>query len=108
MSRWLACLIHGHGHVEFIEGLNGDWTQPNQWSREVASRTDDLLRDFHKKERLDRELRNVEWILDYEKRLAVLQTETAAQRSQAEQLGANTERLRKLEHHLTGLRRSLD
>jgi hypothetical protein len=69
---------------------------------------DSRLQDFAKRERLNRELENAEWILDFEKRRARLQKKTAAQRSEAEHLGLNTDRLRKLEHHLAGLRRSLD
>jgi hypothetical protein len=46
MFRWLACLIHGCGHVEFIEGLNESWIQPNQLSLQVASRADNLIRHF--------------------------------------------------------------
>jgi hypothetical protein len=68
---------------------------------------DSWLQDFQKKGRLNRELANAEWILAYEKRLIGLQKKTAAQRSRAEQAGANTERLRRLEHHLAGLRRNL-
>jgi hypothetical protein len=69
---------------------------------------DDWYRDREKKHRLEMELQNAEWILDYEKRLASLQKKTAAQRSKAEQTGINTDRLQRLEHHLAGLRRSLD
>jgi hypothetical protein len=65
------------------------------------------LQDFHKKERLNQELANAEWVLEYEKRLINLQKKTATQRSQAQQLGTNTDRLRRLEHHLAGLRRNL-
>ena len=61
-----------------------------------------------KRARLNQELEDTEWILNYEKRLAALQKKTVAQRSQVEQLGTNTDRLRKLERHLAGLRRSLD
>jgi hypothetical protein len=61
-----------------------------------------------KKARLEQELKDAEWILDYEKRLINLQKRTATQRSRAEQVGTNTDRLRRLEHHLAGLRRSLD
>lgn len=61
-----------------------------------------------KKDRLEQELKDAEWILDYEKRLLSLQKKTATQRSRAEQVGTNTDRLRRLEHHLAGLRRSLD
>jgi hypothetical protein len=71
-------------------------------TREVSQ-----LQDFQKKERLNRELANAEWILAYERHLTKLQTKTRAQRSWAEQLGANTERLRRLEHHLSELRRNL-
>jgi hypothetical protein len=68
---------------------------------------DSWLQDFQKKERLNRELANAEWILAYEKRLIKLRKKAAAQRSRAEQAGVNTERLRKLEHHLAGLRRNI-
>jgi hypothetical protein len=61
-----------------------------------------------KKERLEQELKDAEWILEYEKRLLSLQKKTTTQRSRAEQSGNNTDRLRRLEHHLAGLRRSLD
>ena len=60
-----------------------------------------------KKERLEQELKDAEWILEYEKRLISLQKKTTAQRSRAEQGGTNTGRLRRLEHHLAGLRRNL-
>lgn len=65
------------------------------------------FQDCDRKDLLERELENAEWILEYEKRLAKLQNRTARQRSQAEQVGANPDRLRKLEHHLEGLRRNL-
>jgi hypothetical protein len=42
------------------------------------------------------------------KGVPALPKKTAAQRSKVGQAGTNTERLRKLEHHLAGLRRSLD
>lgn len=63
---------------------NRSLAQPIRWPREVSSRTDDLLRDFQKKDRLLQELRNAEWILDYAKRLAKLRKKTAAQGSKAE------------------------
>jgi hypothetical protein len=69
---------------------------------------DDWCRDREKKHRLEMELQNAEWILEYEKRLARLQAKTAAQQSKAEQAGINTERLRRLEHRIAGVRRSLD
>ena len=75
--------------------------------REPDDFANSWLQDFTKKERLLQELRNAEWILEYEKRLISLQKKTAAQHSRAEQVGANTERLRRLEHHLAGLRRNL-
>lgn len=59
------------------------------------------------KERLNQELANVEWILGYEKYLTKLQQQISVQRSQAEELGANTECLRKLEHHLAELCRNI-
>jgi hypothetical protein len=68
---------------------------------------DPWLEDYKKKEQLNRELENAEWILEYEKRLINLQKKTAAHQSKAEHAGINTERLRKLEHHLEGLRRNL-
>jgi hypothetical protein len=68
---------------------------------------DSWLLDFKKKERLSQELTNAEWILNYEKRLARLQKQTARQRSRAKQRGVDIERLQKLEHHLAGRRRSL-
>jgi hypothetical protein len=69
------------------------------WSRRESER---------KRELLELELEDAQWILDYEKRLAALQKKTAAQRSRAQQAGTNTDRLRRLEHHLAGVRRSLD
>jgi hypothetical protein len=57
---------------------------------------------------LAQQLDDAEWILNYEKRLVALQKKTATQRSKATRAGINTDRLRKLEHHLAGLRRSLD
>jgi hypothetical protein len=78
--------------------------------------THDLVTDYmcsidpsyRKKQYLEQQLSDAEWILAHEKRLISLQKKTTAQRSRAEQLGANTDRLRRLEHHLAGLRRSLD
>lgn len=78
------------------------------WSPKPDDFANSWLQDFQKKERLNRELANAKWILAYEKRLAKLQTKTKMQRSRAEQLGANAERLRRLEHHLAGLRRNLN
>jgi hypothetical protein len=69
------------------------------WTRRESER---------KRELLDLQLEDAEWILEYEKRLAELQKKTARQRSRAKQVRADTERLQKLEHHLAGLRRSLD
>jgi hypothetical protein len=69
---------------------------------------DSYFQDRNRKDRLDREIENAEWILKYEKRLVKLQKKTAAQRSKAEHLGINPERLRRLEHHLAEVRRSLD
>jgi hypothetical protein len=69
---------------------------------------DSWFQDLKKKERLSQELANAEWILRYDKRLAKLQKKTAAHRSKAAQAGITTERVRKLEHHLAGLRRTLD
>jgi hypothetical protein len=69
------------------------------WARRESERKRDLL---------ELELDDAEWILNYEKRLAQLQKKIAAQRSKAAQTGINTDRLRKLEHHLAGVRHSLD
>jgi hypothetical protein len=108
MFQWLAYLRYGRGEVDVIEGLEY-LAQPIQQSREVRRDFfDDWCRDREKKHHLEMELQNAEWVLDYERRLISLQKKTAAQRSRAEQAGTNTDRLRKLEHHLAGLRRSLD
>jgi hypothetical protein len=104
IERLCERIYYGPVDIEGLEYLS----QPIQLPREVASLTDDLLRDCQKKERLLEELRNAEWILNYEKRLAALQKKTAAQRSKAAQAGTNAEQLRRLEHHLAELRRSLD
>jgi hypothetical protein len=75
--------------------------------REPDDFANSWLQDFTTKERLNQELANAVWILAYEKRLTKLQKKAAAHRSEAEQLRTNTERLRRLEHHLAGLRRNL-
>jgi hypothetical protein len=80
----------------------------DQKHAEEDRRRDEQEARVLKKNRLEQELRDAEWILNYEKRLAALQKKTAAQRSNAEQAGTNTERVRKLEHHLVGVRCSLD
>jgi hypothetical protein len=99
-----------YGSVEggdVIEGLEY-LAQPIQQPREVHHDFfGDSHRDREKKHRLEMELQNAEWILEHEKRLAKLQKRTARQRSRAEQIGVNTDRLRRLEHHLDGLRRNL-
>lgn len=69
------------------------------WARRESER---------KRQLLELQLKDAEWILAHEKRLAELPNKTTRQRSRAKQLGADTERLRKLEHHLAGLRSSLD
>jgi hypothetical protein len=75
--------------------------------RELTSPTMARWESKRKRELLELKLEDAEWILEHEKRLAALQKKAARQRSQGEQRGANTERLRKLEHHLAGLRRNL-
>jgi hypothetical protein len=90
---------------------DGDPQMMQALDRVFAPEPDDFvdswLLDFKKKERLSQELTNAEWILNYEKRLTKLQKKTAAHRSKAEQVGTNTDRLRRLEHHLAGLRQNL-
>jgi hypothetical protein len=66
------------------------------------------MESWRKRELLELELKDAEWILEYEKRLISLHKKVAAQRSRAEQTGTNTDRLRRLEHDLAGVRRSLD
>jgi hypothetical protein len=109
MERFCERIYYGPANdADAIEGLEY-LSQPIQRSREVRRDfLDDWCRDREKRHRLEMELQNAEWILEYERRLAALQKKTAAQRSKAAQAGVNTERLRRLEHHLAGLRRSLD
>lgn len=82
------------------------WRLDERYEVEGRQRHEKEIRKL-KKARLEQELKDADWILEYEKRLINLQKKTAAQRSRAEQVGANTDRLRRLEHHLAGLRRNL-
>jgi hypothetical protein len=88
------------GHREQMARLDERWEEEDKQRHEWEVRA-------LKKARLRQELDDAEWILAHEKRLITLQKETEAQRSQAEQSGANTDRLRRLEHHLAGLRQNL-
>jgi hypothetical protein len=127
MFRWLTQLvwhddfigeiISGSGYVEKHAAMDKQRRESEARRLEHQRRVrEEVLSDpfwarresRRKRELLELELEDAEWILNYEKRLAALQKETAAQRSKGEQSGINTERLRKLEHHLAGLRRSLD
>ena len=75
---------------------DGDPQMMQALDRVFATEPDDFadswLQDINTKDRLNQELVNAEWILNYEKRLTKLQKKTAAHRSRAEQVGANTRR----------------
>jgi hypothetical protein len=125
MFRWLIQLvwhndfvgeiISGSGYVEKHAAMDKQRCEEEARGRLEEQRLDRerVLSNLfwarresrRKRELLELELEDAQWILDYEKRLAALQNETAAQ---AEQGVVNTDHLRKLEHHLAGLRRTLD
>jgi Flp pilus assembly protein TadB len=98
----------GAGVISASQLVTANPIKKHKKRAEEDKRRDEQEARALKKDRLEQELEDAEWILAHEKRLAILQKKTARQRSQSEQVGANTERLRKLEHHLAGLRRSLD
>jgi hypothetical protein len=103
MIEWIERLCIYYGPVE-----DCDPELMQALDRMLGYTPDPWLEDYKRKEQLNRELENAEWILNYAKRLAKLQKKTAAQRSKAEHAGINTDRLQKVERHLAGLRRSLD
>jgi len=111
MFQWLTNQIRpfttGHLIEELVPGHGARMARRLQHVDERDKLQHEKKAHELNKAHLEQELEDAEWILDYEKRLAKLQNKTARQRSQAEQSGADTERLRKLEHHLTGLRRTL-
>lgn len=104
MFRWFTDLFRSYTVEDYIEQL-----APGHKERMAlyyrGQREKEAQRN--KRQLLEQQLEDTEWILDYEKRLISLQKKTAAQRSQAEQVGADPERLRRLEHHLAGLRRNI-
>ena len=111
MFQWLTNQIRPFTTRELIEEL-----VPGHGARRARrlEHTDARDKQWHeqqaralKRDRLEQELEDAEWILEYEKRLINLQKKTATQRSRAEQVGPNTDHLRRLEHHLAGLRRNL-
>jgi hypothetical protein len=113
MFRWLTKLVSPHYDVdEFIEafapGHRHSLARLDQRRKEEEKQRHEEEVRALKKERLEQELEDAEWILEYEKRLINLQKKTATQRSKAAQAGINADRLQRLEHHLAGLRRSLD
>jgi hypothetical protein len=101
-GTWKSLVPEDDGVTGYLDSISPSykvWRESREKRDLLAQRLRDLLA-----QRLD----DAEWILDYEKRLAKLQKKTAAQRLKAGQAGINTDRLRKLEHHLAALRRSLD
>lgn len=105
MLRWCTDLFRSYTVDEYLEKFAPAFREEMALHARVQ-REEEAQRN--KRRLLEQQLRDAEWTLDYEKRLISLQTKTKAQRSRAEQLGANTERLRRLEHHLAGLRRNLN
>jgi hypothetical protein len=104
MFRWFTDLFRSYTVEDCIERLApGHKEQMALYYR--GQREKDA--QWNKRQLFEQQLEDAEWILEYEKRLIGLQKKTAAQRSLAEQAGANTERLRRLEHQLAGLRRNL-
>lgn len=57
-----------------------------------------------KKEQLEEELKDVEWILEYERKLTALQEEIAEEIDCAREVGRSPERLQKLNRHLAHIR----
>jgi hypothetical protein len=98
----------GRGNAEYCEELFAEDDGVTSYLDSISPTYKAWRESTEKRKLLEQKLDDAEWILEYEKRLAKLQKKTAAQRSKAEQTGINTERLRRLEHHLAGLRRSLD
>jgi hypothetical protein len=57
-----------------------------------------------KKEQLEEELKDVEWILEYERKLTALQGEIAEEIDRAREVDQSLERLQKLNRYLAHLR----
>jgi hypothetical protein len=57
-----------------------------------------------KKEQLEEELKDVEWILEYERKLTALQEEIAEEIDRAREVDRSPERLQKLNRHIAHLR----
>jgi hypothetical protein len=108
MFRWLNRLVYGGSNTECFEELVPEDDGVTGYLDSISPSYKASRESQDKRDLLAQQLDDAEWILNYKKRLAALQKETATQRSEATQAGANTDRLRKLEHHLAGLRRSLD
>jgi DNA/RNA-binding domain of Phe-tRNA-synthetase-like protein len=111
MFQWLRKQVRPYTVNDLIEelvpGHRASMAREDQRRHEMDKQWHEQEVRMLKKARLEQELEDAEWILAYERRLTKLQTKTKEQRSRAEQLGANTDRLRRLEHHLSGLRRNL-
>jgi hypothetical protein len=111
MFQWLTELVRPYSVDDLIEeiapGHRDRMAREDERRQERNKRWHEMEVRALQKAHLEQELEEAEWILDYEKRLAKLQKKTRAQRSKAEQAGSNTDRLRKLEHHLAGLRRNI-
>ena len=108
MFQWLNHLVYGRGNAECFEALFLEDDGVTSYLDSISPTYKAWRESTEKRKLLEQTLDDAEWILEYEKRLAKLQKKTTAQRSKAAQAGINTDRLRRLEHHLAGLRRSLD
>jgi hypothetical protein len=108
MFRWLNHLVYGRGNAECFEELFAEDDGVTSYLDSISPTYKAWQESQEKRDLLAQKLDDAEWVLEYEKRLAKLRKKTAAQRSKGEQSGIDTDRLRRLEHHLAGLRRSLD
>jgi hypothetical protein len=112
MFQWFTGLVRPYSvddlMEEIVPGHRDRMAHEDERRHEEYKRWHEMEVRTLRKAHLEQELQDAKWILRYEKRLAKLQKKTRAQRSKAGQAGINTDRLRKLEHHLAGLRRSLD
>ncbi len=116
MFRWLSNLLAPptlYGTDDLIEsivpGHKDRMAQLDKRSREEDARFQQYLDDTGpfgeracKKRALEQELKDAEWILDYERKLTKLQERLAKGTADA---GRSPERLRRLQSHLHSVRR---
>lgn len=117
MFTWLKRIVFGVSAAEFFQ-------LPESIAIPQSRSSDDILEYYRerevrlqamldisrpervrerKKEQLEKELKDAEWILKYERELTALQEEISEEIDRAREIGRSAERLQKLNHHLAHL-----